>query len=345
MHVVRLALGLAISLLGGCGLPQEVPCFSIQARLVEASTDDWNLRLIQSSERPKSAGGALVVVAVVDTGVDENHPLLRGKLLPLLDRVGEDRYSFGGKSFDYTGTDGNGHGTHVAGIVGSIVSKSGVMILPVKSIPNSGVGDDRAIASGLRSAVDWRDPNVPERRVRVINLSVGGKTRSRDLQEAIDYALSHDVLLVVSAGNDGVGVSYPASAPGVVAVAATNRRDQLSSYSNHGPELSLAAPGGDNDDPVESTWPTYLTASDLRKGTSEVHQSQGMIGTSMAAPHVTGVAALLFADAPHLSARQVKVRLESWTTDLGPIGPDPYFGTGRLNEALSLAKVGHDASE
>jgi subtilisin family serine protease len=208
MHVVRLALGLAISLLGGCGLPQEVPCFSIQARLVEASTDDWNLRLIQSSERPKSAGGALVVVAVVDTGVDENHPLLRGKLLPLLDRVGEDRYSFGGKSFDYTGTDGNGHGTHVAGIVGSIVSKSGVMILPVKSIPNSGVGDDRAIASGLRSAVDWRDPNVPERRVRVINLSVGGKTRSRDLQEAIDYALSHDVLLVVSAGNDGVGVSY-----------------------------------------------------------------------------------------------------------------------------------------
>lgn len=333
--------------LTGCASPglQEMPAtFAIQARRVEASSSPWNLHLIRSEGTEAIQGAEDVVIAVVDTGVDAHHPQLQGRLLPMIDRVGTDRFWWNDKAYDYTGTDGNGHGTHVCGIVSSVLGRSKVWILPVKSIPHTGIGDDRAIASGIRAAVDYRDPAHPSRRVRAINLSVGGKTKSKSMQEALEYAQSRDVLLVVSAGNDGIGVSYPASAPGVMAVASTNRWDQLANYSNHGPELSLAAPGGDDAEPVESTWPTYLTASDHKKGLTLAHSTQGMIGTSMAAPHVSGVAGLLFANTPGLNNRSIRTRLEAWTTDLGPVGPDAYFGAGRLNQAQALSKVAHDAN-
>lgn len=339
---------LGILALWGCTLPSlaELPVtFEVQGRMTQVKGDNWNLKLVQASQTASFSAGADVVVAVVDTGADLNHPQLASRLLPMLDLVGTDRFTYEGQLHDYTGMDGNGHGTHVAGIVAGMFGNSPCKILPVKSIPNNGVGEDRTIAAGVRSAVDWRDASRPTRRVRVVNLSVGGKTRSKVLQDAIQYALSNNVLVVVSAGNDGMGVAYPASAAGVVAVSATNYYDQLSSYSNHGPELSVAAPGGDDDYPVESTWPSYLTASDYRKGILAVHTVQGMMGTSMAAPHVSGAAGLLFAGTPGASATQIKNRLESWVNDLGPIGPDAYFGCGRINITRALTKVAHDAND
>lgn len=340
--------GWLILTLWGCTQPSlaEFPAaFEVHGRMTQAKGDGWNLKLVKASGSLSFSGGNDVVVAVVDTGADLNQPQLAGKLLPMLDLVGSDKFSYQGQRHDYTGLDGNGHGTHVAGIVAGMFGSTPCKILPVKSIPNSGVGEDRTIAAGIRSAVDWRDPARPSRRVRVVNLSVGGKTKSRVLQEAIDYAINNNVLVVVSAGNDAMGVAYPACAAGVVAVSATNYYDQLSSYSNHGPELSVAAPGGDDDYPVESTWPSYLTASDYRKGILTVHTTQGMMGTSMAAPHVSGAAGMLFAASPGASATQIKNRLESWVNDIGPIGPDAYFGCGRLNIARALEKVAHDATD
>lgn len=337
------------SLLAGCAWqPLEVPAtaaYRIQAEYVVVATaadpsDRWNLLQIGVGAAVKTPYDQQVVAAVVDTGVDPRHPDLSARLLPMVDLVGEDRYD---GRIDYRGKDGNGHGTHIAGIMAGVLGAARCPILAVKAIGHSGVGDDRSIAKGLRAAVDWRDSQRPNLRVRVINLSVGGKTSSTVLEEAIRYALSRDVLVVVAAGNRERGVDYPAAEPVSLAVSATTVKDQLASYSNRGPELALSAPGGDGSESVMSTWPTYLTAADYKKGVKSPHAYGGMVGTSMAAPHVTAAAALLFAADPLLTAEQARTRLQATADDLGPVGPDPYFGLGRLNVSQALTKGGHDA--
>lgn len=346
-----LAVGIIVSLLlslPGCvWQPLEYAAadsFRIQAEYVvvaDSATpgEAWNLLQIAAGVEVSTPYAEQVAAAVVDTGADPNHPDLASRLLPLQDFVGDDVYS----GRNYKGRDGNGHGTHIAGIMAGVFGKAPIRILPVKAIGHSGVGDDRTIARGVRAAVDYRDPARPQLRVRVINLSVGGKTSSSILAEAIRYALSRDVLVVVAAGNRERGVDYPAAEPVSLAVGATTIKDQLASYSNRGPELAISAPGGDGSESIMSTWPTYLTASDLRKGVNTPHAYGGMVGTSMAAPHVTAAAAMLFAMDNRLSAEQVRTRLQATTDDLGPIGPDPYFGTGRLNLKQALSKGAHDA--
>ncbi|HEY9854836.1 MAG TPA: S8 family serine peptidase [Stenomitos sp.] len=354
--VFRLHAMLALCIgLAGCAHPlmgqARSTSYAIQADyVVMASSDDedgtWNLQRIGVSPQPAPAmpGANLVVAAVVDTGVDPQHPVLKSRLLPLLDLVGSDTYQRAGQSVDFKGRDGNGHGTHVSGIVRSVVGPNNpIDILPVKAIGNTGVGDDGTIADGIHKAVDWRDPANPQRRVRVINLSVGGKTSSRVLEDALAYAVSHDVLMVVAAGNRERDVDYPAALPTALAVSATTKQDGLASYSNRGDAVGISAPGGDSDGAILSTWPTYLTASDLKKGVTLPHADGTMVGTSMAAPHITGAAALLFAQDPSLTAAQVRARLQTWTADLGPVGPDGYFGVGRLMVQAMLAKGAHDA--
>lgn len=341
-------LGLLLALVPGCvWRPIEVPSapqFRIQADYVvvassSGSSDAWNLLQIGATPEVAAPYAAQVAAAVVDTGVDPRHPDLVGRLLPMQDLVGEDSYD--GREF--RGRDGNGHGTHIAGIMAGVLGGASCPILPVKAIGNSGVGDDRTIARGVRAAVDFRDPARPELRVRVINLSVGGKTSSGVLEEAIRYALSRNVLVVVAAGNRERGVDYPAAEKVSLAVGATTIKDQLASYSNRGPELAMTAPGGEGAESVMSTWPTYLTAADYKKGVRSPHAYGGMVGTSMAAPHVTATAALLFAMDPRLTAEQVRTRLQATADDLGPVGPDPYFGLGRLNVKNALGKGAHDA--
>ena len=344
--------GLAIllaSLLSGCAWQAlEFPAadaYRIEAEFVVLATragsgDSWNMLQIGRGRVGSRPYAAQVAAAVVDTGVDPRHPDLVGRLLPMQDMIGEDSYE---GRVNYRGKDGNGHGTHIAGIVAGVLGSAGCPILPVKAIGNSGTGDDRTIARGVRAAVDFRDPARPDLRVRVINLSVGGKTSSTVLEEAIRYALSRDVLVVVAAGNRERGVDFPAAEPVSLAVGATTIKDQLASYSNRGPELAISAPGGDGSESVMSTWPTYLTAADHKKGVRAAHAYSGMVGTSMAAPHVTATAALLFAQDVRLTAEQVRTRLQATADDLGPVGPDPYFGLGRLNVKQALAKGAHDA--
>lgn len=352
-----LTLALTLSA-GGCGgaLPgggrAAAALFSIQADYVVAAGeggdgDAWNLRQIGVSPEavPVLPGARQVVAAVIDTGVDPSHPELRATLLPMIDLVGGDRYRKDGRDVDYAGRDGNGHGTHVAGIVRSTIGANNpIGILSLKAIGNSGVGDDGTIADAIHRAVDWRDPANPQRRVRVVNLSIGGKTSSQTLEKAFDYGVSHDVLMVVAAGNRTRDVDYPAALPSSLAVSATTRKDGIADYSNRGLTVGISAPGGDGDSSITSTWPTYLTASDHAKRVRTPHDHGTMVGTSMAAPHVTGAAALLFAQDPTLSARQVRSRLQTWTQDLGPMGPDGYFGVGRLMVGQVLAKGAHDAN-
>lgn len=355
--VCRLHAMLALCVaLTGCAHPLVPPpveaSYAIQAEYVVAAGEDaaaestWNLARIGVAPEAVRAlpGAGLVVTAVVDTGVDPRHPSLRSRLLPMIDLVGGDTYTRSGQSFEYRARDGNGHGTHVSGIVqGTIGPNNPIDLLPIKAIGHTGVGDDGTIADGIRRAVDWRDPANPQRRVRVINLSVGGKTSSKVLEDALAYAVSRDVLMVVAAGNRERDVDYPAALPTALAVSATTRQDGLASYSNRGASVGISAPGGDSDGAIVSSWPTYLTASDLKKGVSTPHADGTMVGTSMAAPHITGAAALLFAQDPSLTALQVRARLQTWTADLGPVGPDGYFGVGRLMVDAVLAKGAHDA--
>lgn len=353
-HLPAIVLG-GLAALAGCTPPNQLAppaTFAIQGQVVgatiqsEAQADTqaprWDLKAIADDPAPTALPGASqVVAAVIDTGVDPRQPELQGRILPMIDMVGPDRYhSSTGEDLNYQGKDGNGHGTHVTGIIHAVLGATAVRILPIKAINYTGVGDDGTIASGIRYATDWRDG---DRRVRVINLSIGGKTSSSTLEDALAYAAARDVLVVVAAGNRSRDVDYPAALPSALAVSATTLEDGLASYSNRGRTVGIAAPGGDGAMPVTSTWPSYLTAVDRNRGLTMPHVRGDMAGTSMAAPHVTGAAGLLFAQDPSLSAAQVRARLEAWSDDLGPLGPDGYFGVGRLNVAGALSKGSHDA--
>jgi subtilisin family serine protease len=362
--VLALLLGHVGLGIAGCGLAPGVPArpagihatLSIQAEMTDDCGDvsgdpdacgpggTWDLAAIGAAQARRSVASPRVVpvVATIDTGADPTHPDLQGILLPLTDLGGDDAYLGPGGPLTFAGRDGNGHGTHVAGTIASVAGRDAVRILPVKAIGHTGTGDDDTIARAIASAVDWRDPADPERRVRAINLSIGGRTSSRQLGDAVRYAAAHDVVVVASSGNRGRGVDFPGTLPEALAVGGSNRQDELADYSNRGPELGLVAPGGDGSKGVYSAWPTYLTAADLRQGRKSVHPHAWMVGTSMAAPHVTGGVALLLAKEPWLSARQIRDRLAASAIDLGPAGPDPYFGAGLLAIDRALALWGSD---
>lgn len=334
-------------------LPDGPITMPLQARLVSTTTrgiafaedrTPWNLAQISRQHYTVAAADSRdVVVAIMDTGIDSNHPQLVGRLLPGLDVVGRDVYvGFAGDT-DYTGVDGNGHGTHVAGIVAQVAQGTGVRILPVKVIPNSGVGDDKLLTEGIEQALAWRDPANPNARVRIMNLSVSSPRVSERLKAVIKKATDQGVMVIAASGNEGRAVEFPATMSEVLSVGATTVEDAVADYSCFGDAIDVAAPGGSDETPVFSTWPTYLTSSDLQEGLSSPHAIAGLVGTSMAAPHVSGAAAVLWANHAHLSARQVRSGLLAMADDRGQPGPDPYFGFGRLNFQRAFTGDRHDA--
>ena len=358
---MRIAVTLvALSTLAGCGslepaaaLATASGTLSIQATVQSDcqagdpcdATNTWDLTDIgiDPSHRQSFPGAPPIVVATIDTGIDPNQPAFAGSLEPMIDLEGSDIYRDGSRAITYAGRDGNGHGTHVAGTILAVAGTGSVKILPVKAIGNTGQGDDATIAAAIRQATDWRDPQDPAVRVRVMNLSIGGKLGSVALGDAIRYAVSQGVVLVAASGNQAEGVDFPASIPQVIAVGASTVTDELASYSNCGPSLALVAPGGDDNQAVWSTWPTYLTATDLDHGATQVHDHASMVGTSMAAPHVTGAVALLLEQDPTMTPQQVRDRLSGAAVNLGLIGPNPYFGAGLLSVSRALADWGPDA--
>jgi len=213
--------------------------------------------------------------------------------------------------------DDNGHGTHVAGIIAAETGNAagvagaswGARVMVVKVLDASGDGYYSDVAAGIRYAAD--------NGAQVINLSFGGDEPSQLLQDAVDYAYQQGALLVAAAGNDGGAVDYPGACEHVVAVAATDSHDSRLSLSSHGPEVDIAAPG----EGILSTW-------------VEPQLYWFRRGTSMAAPHVSAAAALLWSWEPELGVSQVELRLQAGADDVNaPSYPgwDRYLGWGRLN--------------
>ena len=297
-------------------------------------------------------GGRGAVVAVLDTGVAYR------RLGPF--RRAPDLFSFV-RGYDFIQNDRypvdlNGHGTHVAGTIAAATNNGlgtagiayGSRIMPVRTLDAYGGGDAVAITRGIRYAV--------RHHADVINLSLefGPHVRAADipyLLAAIRYARRHRVVLTGVAGNEGASsLPYPGRAKGVIAVAATTEDGCQAKYSNAGGDVDVAAPGGGDDAtpagdawdqtqchpgvPLRSIYQQTFTSSPARFGLPS-----GFYGTSMAAPHVAGVAALLIASnrlGSRPSPAAVEQRIEQTARDLGPPGFDVRYGHGLIDAAAAL---------
>jgi thermitase len=255
-----------------------------------------------------------ITVAIVDTGVDKNHPDLKGRMVAGYSAYpGED-----------AGKDMQGHGTHCAGIAAA-VSNNGVgvtgaaalgnvKIQPVKVLNDQGSGSYAAVADGIA----WAASNG----AKVISMSLGGPSSSQAITDAVKLALKNDIVVVAAMGNSGpnAGPSYPAAVEGVMGVAATDSADKIASFSQTGKHNSVAAPGVN----ILSTFPTY------QNGIGQTNYGK-ISGTSMACPYVSGVATLVRAYNPTLKAADVRSLIEKNADDLGAAGWDKTFGHGRVN--------------
>lgn len=283
-----------------------------------------------------------VVVAVIDTGFATAHSDLSGNLLP--------GYDFAEGDADPSAYDDcAGHGTHVAGTVAATWNQAenvvgvapGVRLRPVKvGTMSGGVCDVKtdAVANALAYAAGHQLQGVsPIPPVDVINISLGGYGSSTVLEAAVEAALDAGVVVVAPAGNDGRGtVMYPAAYDGVIGVSATDAVDGLAYYSNHGPQVDFAAPGGDTDKDLNSDgYPDGVLSLGWHPLTGEDWVL--MQGTSMAAPHVSGVVALVKSVDPELDAAGVMAVLKASARDLGPEGFDQYFGWGQVNAGAAVS--------
>jgi subtilisin family serine protease len=269
-----------------------------------------------------SHGSRGVTIAVLDTGVTPVEDLA-GQLLPGHNFVQDDDASFDEEpapdSGDPRDTSVIGHGTLVAGIAAASTNNgvgiAGVAwdasVLPVKVLNARGAGTDFQIAAGIVWAVDHG--------AGILNLSLGGSSESAGLCEAVAYATAKGTLVVAAAGNGHKSVpAYPAACPGVVAVSATDTSGDFASFSNYGLWVDLAAPG------IQIT----STRNDGQYGSES--------GTSLAAPIIAGVAALLKAQHPDWDPAQIATRLEQTAQDRGPAGRDSYYGHGLLDAHAAL---------
>jgi hypothetical protein len=289
-----------------------------------------------------TTGSASVVVAVLDSGVDVDHPDLVGQLWVNpgevagngLDDDGNGKVDdVNGWRFNHIGStpyesndidDEYGHGTHVSGIVGAAgnngLGVAGVAwespIMTVRVLDAAGNGWYSDVAAGVVYAVD--------NGAQVINLSLGGPDDDALLRDAIGYAHAHGVLVAAAAGNGSSGdydVLYPAAYDTPVAVAASTPSDYRASFSRYGPQVDLTAPG-------QTIYSTGM-------GGSYYYSS----GTSMATPHVSGLAALIWSWQPTMTITQVTQLMIDTAVDLGSPGWDQYTGWGRIDARRALDLV------
>ncbi len=264
-----------------------------------------------------AAGGAKV--GIVDTGIQSAHPDLSGKLANCARSQGL-LPIFAGTIQEGSCADDNGHGTHVAGTI-SANANNGTGVTGVSF--NSPLAICKALGGALGTGSTGDVANcirwAHDKGAKVISMSLGGGA-STTLKNAVDYAWksggANGSVLIAAAGNDGdATLNYPAAYPNVVSVAATDDTDARASFSNANADVEIAAPGVD----ILSTWNNgaYNTIS----------------GTSMATPHVAGVAAVIRTKNAGLTAAQVVSKLDSSVDDLGAPGRDQSFGFGRVNLA------------
>ena len=209
--------------------------------------------------------------------------------------------------------------------------------MPIKVLDASGSGYHTWIASGIQWAVDHG--------AQVINLSLGGESGSSVLQDAIDYAYSNGALVVAAAGNyydQGNPVFYPAAYPHVLAVAATDDQDGHAYYSEAGYFVDVAAPGGSATSSLDPD-PNHWIRSTYWRGAGHGDYAS-VIGTSQAAPHVSGLAALIWSVAPSLTNDQVEQVIKETAEDIGAPGRDDFFGYGRIDAYMAVINAPYASS-
>ena len=262
------------------------------------------------------------ILAVVDTGVDYTHPDLTGNV-----DTAED-WDFVNNDSD--AMDDNLHGTHVAGIAAASTSNNngvaGVSIntntiLPVKVLSQSGSGYYSWISAGIIYAADHG--------AKVINLSLGGNIRSTTLENAVNYAWNKGAVVVAAAGNsNNSSKTYPGAYTNTMAVWASDQNDNKASFSSYGSWVDIGAPG-------VSILSTIPTGKDTKDGNQDGYYLGS--GTSMATPHVAGLAGLLFSQHPDWLASQVRNKIESTADPVGGrLYNRGYLGRGRINVFRAL---------
>ncbi|MCR6595588.1 S8 family serine peptidase [Bacillus halotolerans] len=278
--------------------------------------EQWNLEPIQVKQAWKEGlTGKNVKIAVIDSGISPHDDL---------------SISGGYSAVSYTSSykDDNGHGTHVAGIIGAKHNGYGIdgiapeaQIYAVKALDQNGSGD----LQGLLKGIDWSIANGMD----IVNMSLGTSSDSQILHDAMDKAYEKGVLLVAASGNEGNGkpVNYPAAYSSVVAVSATDQHNQLAAFSTTGNQVEFSAPGTD----ITSTYlhQYYATGS----------------GTSQATPHAAAMFALLKQRDPGNTNVQLRALMQKNIVDLGMTGRDQQFGYGLIRYKAQQADKAYAAAE
>jgi len=269
-------------------------------------------------------------IAVIDTGLDLDHPDLQDKVwrnlleIPAndidddLNGYIDDVVGWDFVNQDNVPQDDHSHGSHVAGIAAAQTNNSlgvagvswGARLMALKALNGAGDGTWADVAEALLYAAD--------NGAKVINMSFGDEESSETIELAVAYATAQGCLLVAAAGNGGSAVLYPAALPDVVAVSATNNQDLPWSNSNRGAEVDIAAPGVDIFSTNASGSYTILS------------------GTSMATPHVSGVASLIWSKTPEYTSIEVTHVLTTTAIDVWSPGHDPLTGWGRVSASQAI---------
>lgn len=293
----------------------------------------WSFRMIGAPAAWARSTGAGVVVAVIDTGVAfEDHKSFRR----VEDLEGVELV----KPYDFVSdtehpNDDHGHGTHVAGTIAQATNNgrgvAGIAhdatIMPLKVLNRNGMGTVADIADAIRYAADEG--------AQVINMSLGGGARSQVMESAVAYARKKGVVVVCAAGNGSRGqVEYPAAYPGAFAVSSVGPDKKLAFYSSWGKELAVSAPGGDKQKGGEAGAILQNTISPSSVSKTDLYLA--FQGTSMAAPHVAGVAALVIGRGVTDPAK-VEAILKSTAEDVGEAGWDDRYGAGIVNAERAVA--------
>ena len=300
---------------------------------LDGQTANWGYSSLNIPNRvPTSLSGKGVKIAIIDSGIDKNHPDLKvSGGTCVLDLVTSDTGCSG--SYD----DDNGHGTHIAGIIGAQDNEIGVVgvapgasLYAVKALDDEGFGT----TSSILAALDWSITQGMD----IVNLSLTTPNNDLALREMINKVYKKGILIVAAAGNEDhvtgleENVLYPAKYNQVIAVSALGKNNKLIATSSVGKEIELTAPGGN----IFSTVPIELDTYGAKDGYSS------MSGTSMASPFVVGMAALYMEKYPALTHEEIRELLQNNALDLGEAGKDTQFGYGLIQidtAMLSAATV------
>ncbi len=294
----------------------------------------WHLQQLNMEDAWDISTGEGVTVAVIDSGVNPNGiDSFGGRLLPGYNGI---------RNVVGNAEDFNAHGTHVAGTVGQETNNgigvAGVAfdatIMPIKVLNRRGSGRATSVANGIM----WAADNGAD----IINMSLGGSNSVTILESAVQYAYGRGLTVIVASGNEAGPVGFPAAYPEAIAVGSVDINKNLAYYSNFGPEQELVAPGGDTtvdidgdgnaDGVLQETFLISLGFKNFALGWGNYFFQ----GTSMASPHVAGVAALVLAKNPGWGPEEVRTALTATAEDLGPSGRDDSFGYGLVDPVAAL---------